>query len=68
MTPPEAAAKENPDIDFSIVDFAYDKAPENLKGLTFNTAQPSYLAGYLAAARVGDRQRRHLRRPATSRP
>jgi basic membrane protein A len=45
----EAAAKENPDIDFAIVDFAYEKAPENLKGLTFDTAQPSYLAGYLAA-------------------
>jgi basic membrane protein A len=45
----EAAAKKNPDIDFSIVDFAYAKAPDNLKGLTFNTATPSFLAGYLAA-------------------
>jgi basic membrane protein A len=45
----EAAAKKNPDVDFSIVDFAYEKAPENLKGLTFNTAEPSFLAGYLAA-------------------
>ena len=51
-----AAAKKNPDIDFSIVDFAYsdpktgNTAPKNLKGLTFDTAQPSYLAGYLAAA------------------
>ena len=45
-----AAAKKNPKIDFSIVDFAYDKAPKNLKGLTFNTAEPSFLAGYLAAA------------------
>jgi basic membrane protein A len=44
-----AAAKKNPDIDFSIVDFAYDKAPKNLKGLVFNTAEPSFLAGYLAA-------------------
>jgi basic membrane protein A and related proteins len=50
-----AAAKKNKDVDFSIVDFAYfdDKgnnvAPKNLKGLTFNTAEPSYLAGYLAA-------------------
>jgi basic membrane protein A len=44
-----AAAKKNPDIDFSIVDFAYDKAPANLKGLTYQTDQPSYLAGYLAA-------------------
>jgi basic membrane protein A len=52
-----AAAKKNKDIDFSIVDFAYfdDKgnnvAPPNLKGLTFNTAEPSYLAGYTAAAK-----------------
>lgn len=51
-----AAAKANPNIDFAIVDYAYfdDKgnntAPKNLKGLTFDTAQPSYLAGYLAAA------------------
>ena len=45
----EAAAKKNPNIDFSIVDFGYAKPPKNLKGLLFNTAEPSYLAGYLAA-------------------
>ena len=45
----EAAAKKNPDVDFSIVDFGYAKPPKNLKGLLFNTAEPSYLAGYLAA-------------------
>jgi basic membrane protein A and related proteins len=44
-----AAAKKNPDVDFAIVDFAYDKAPANLKGLVYATDQPSYLAGYLAA-------------------
>jgi basic membrane protein A and related proteins len=46
-----AAAKKNPDIDFAIVDYAYDEgtAPDNLKGLTYATDQPSYLAGYLAA-------------------
>ena len=45
------AAKANPDIDFAIVDNAFKpgEAPANLKSLTFNTAQPSYLAGYLAA-------------------
>lgn len=49
------AAKKNPGIDFQIVDFAYadDKgnntAPDNLKGLVFNTGEPSFLAGYLAA-------------------
>jgi basic membrane protein A len=46
----EAAAKKNPKIDFAIIDYAYEKPPKNLKGLTFDTAQPSYLAGYLAAA------------------
>ncbi len=51
-----AAAKKNPDIDFAIVDFAYtdDKgkntAPANLKGLLFDTSQPSFMAGYLAAS------------------
>jgi basic membrane protein A and related proteins len=44
-----AAAKKNPDIDFASVDNAFDKPPANLKGLTFQTDQPSYLAGYLAA-------------------
>ncbi|MBA3782879.1 BMP family ABC transporter substrate-binding protein [Nocardioides sp. InS609-2] len=46
----EAAAKANPEIDFSIVDYAYEKPSDNLKGLVFDTAQPAYLAGYLAAA------------------
>jgi basic membrane protein A and related proteins len=44
-----AAAKKNPKVDFSIVDFAYEKPTKNLKGLLFNTAEPSFLAGYLAA-------------------
>jgi basic membrane protein A len=46
----EKAAKQHKDVDFSIVDFAYEKPPANVKGLTFNTAEPSFLAGYLAAA------------------
>ena len=52
-----AAAKKNPDIDFAIVDFAYtdaktgeNTAPKNVKGLVFNTAEPSFMAGYLAAS------------------
>jgi basic membrane protein A len=45
----EAAAKQNPEVDFSIVDFAYENPPPNVRGLTFNTAEPSFLAGYLAA-------------------
>lgn len=46
----EAAAKANPDIDFAIVDYAYEKPAKNLKGLIFSTDQAAYLAGYLAAA------------------
>lgn len=46
-----AKAKANKNVDFAIVDFAYPKAPANLKGLTFDTGQPSFLAGYLAAAK-----------------
>ena len=45
-----ASAKANPDIDYAIVDFAYDAPEKNVKGLTFNTAEPAFLAGYLAAA------------------
>jgi len=47
----EAAAKANPDVDFAIVDFdAYENPPANVKQLAFATAEPSYLAGYLAAS------------------
>lgn len=46
----EAAAKKHPDVDFAIVDYAYEKPAENLKGLTYATDQPAFLAGYLAAA------------------
>lgn len=51
-----AAAKANPAIDFAIVDFAFadatgkDTSAPNSKGLTFNTAEPAFLAGYLAAS------------------
>ncbi|MEQ7126293.1 BMP family ABC transporter substrate-binding protein [Actinopolymorpha sp. B11F2] len=53
------AAAENPDVKFGIVDFdinavdleevKLDKAPTNVKSLLFDTAQSSFLAGYLAA-------------------
>ena len=45
-----AAAKENPDIKFAIVDFAYEEPEDNVKGLVFNTAEPSFMAGYLAGS------------------
>jgi basic membrane protein A and related proteins len=47
-----AASKKNPDIKFAIVDNNDPKtypAVTNLKPLIFNTAQSSFLAGYLAA-------------------
>lgn len=46
----QASAEANPDIDYAIVDFAYDAPLDNVKGLTFNTAEPAFLAGYLAAS------------------
>jgi basic membrane protein A len=45
----EAAAKANPTQNFAIVDFAYAKTYPNLLGLTFQTDQAAFLAGYLAA-------------------
>lgn len=45
----EAAAKDNRDQNFAIVDFAYDPQIDNVLGLTFATDQAAFLAGYLAA-------------------
>lgn len=45
-----AAAEASPETHFSIIDFAYDPPIENVKGLTFAADQPSFLAGYVAAA------------------
>jgi basic membrane protein A and related proteins len=53
------AASDNPDVKFGIVDFdinavdltevKLESVPTNVKSLLFDTAQPSFLAGYLAA-------------------
>ena len=45
-----AAATATPDTDFAIIDFAFDPAIPNVKGLTFETDQAAFLAGYAAAA------------------
>ncbi|MEL4505166.1 BMP family ABC transporter substrate-binding protein [Luteococcus sp. H138] len=48
-----AAAKANPKVQFAIVDWndpTKTKGLKNLKPLIFNTAQPSFMAGYAAAA------------------
>jgi basic membrane protein A and related proteins len=44
-----AAATANPDQKFTIVDFAYDPAFDNVLGLVFDTDQAAFLAGYVAA-------------------
>jgi len=44
-----AAATANPNTDFAIIDFAFDPAIDNVKGLTFETDQAAFLAGYAAA-------------------
>lgn len=46
----EAAAKQTPETKFAIVDNSSFQGVDNAKGLTFNTAEPSFLAGYLAAS------------------
>jgi basic membrane protein A len=48
-TATQAAAVLHPDIDYAIVDFAYDAPPPNLKGLVFDMKSASMLQGYLAA-------------------
>jgi basic membrane protein A and related proteins len=45
----KAAAEANPDVPFSIVDYAYDPTIPNVLGQVFNTDEASFLAGYLAA-------------------
>lgn len=44
-----AAAQANPDVDFAIVDFAYDPPVENIAGHVYSTAEGGFLAGYVAA-------------------
>lgn len=46
----EAAAKQNPEIYFTIVDYDSFEGVDNAKGLLFNTAEPAFMAGYTAAA------------------
>lgn len=45
-----AAATANPDVDFAIIDFAFDPAIDNVKNLVFDTDEAAFLAGYVAAA------------------
>jgi basic membrane protein A and related proteins len=45
----EAAAQDNPDQNFAIVDFAYDEDYDNLREMVFATEEAAFLAGYVAA-------------------
>jgi basic membrane protein A len=48
----EAAAKQNPDQKFAIIDYpnaAFASHPKNILGLSFQTDQAAFLAGYVAA-------------------
>ncbi len=42
-------AEANPDINFTIVDFAYDPEIPNVRGLIYQTDEAAFAAGYLAA-------------------
>lgn len=44
----EQVAKEFPDTNFAIIDFAYESPPSNLQGLVFKEQETGYLSGYLA--------------------
>lgn len=43
------AAEANPDVRFSIVDYAYEPVVPNILGQVFATDEAAFLAGYLAA-------------------
>jgi basic membrane protein A and related proteins len=45
----ETAAQANSDVDFGIIDFAYEEEYDNLLGMVFDTDQAAFLAGYAAA-------------------
>jgi basic membrane protein A and related proteins len=42
-------AAANPDVNFTIVDFAYDPEIPNVRGLVYQTDEAAFAAGYLAA-------------------
>ncbi len=45
----KAVASRYPDVNFAIVDFAYETPPANVKGLVFNEDESGYIAGTIAA-------------------
>ena len=48
----ETAAKNYPDQQFAIIDHTYEKQPENITSLSFESNESSYLAGLIAAKKT----------------
>ena len=44
----EQVAREFPDVNFAIIDYAYESPPDNLQGIVFKEQETGYLVGYLA--------------------
>ncbi len=42
------AAESNPDIQYAIIDNAYENTPSNVTGVMFRAQEPSFLVGYVA--------------------
>lgn len=42
-------AAKNKDVQFAIIDNAYEKPVDNLTGVTFRAQEPSFMVGYIAA-------------------
>lgn len=42
------ASETNPDVNFAIIDNAYETTPENVTGVMFRAQEPSFVVGYIA--------------------
>lgn len=43
------AAKRNPDVNYAIIDNAYEDTPKNVTGVMFRAQESSFVVGYIAA-------------------
>ena len=43
-------AAENPDVNFAVIDNAYEETPANVTGVTFRAQEPSFLVGFIAGS------------------
>ena len=48
----EEASKNNPDVQFAIIDHSYEKQPENVTSLIYEDNTAAYLAGLVAAKKT----------------